>query len=152
MTQGKLRNKVVTAKIEIVREMLAGITSLPLDSLERFGADRHMPAAGESYLRRGLEAFFDLGRHLLAKGFAVAAPEYKSVALGLREHDVVSPTIAAKLSEMAGYRNRMVHFYDKITVPELYEILTRDIADLEAALDVIVDWLDEHPEMVDNEL
>lgn len=30
-----------------------------------------MVAAGESFLRRGLEALFDLGRHVLAKGFDV---------------------------------------------------------------------------------
>ncbi len=152
MTRGKVRGKVVTAKIDVIREMFAGIASLPLGSLERFREDPRMTAAGESYLRRGLEAFFDLGRHLLAKGFAVAAPEYKAVAVGLREHGVVDPEVGAKLSEMAGYRNRMVHFYDKISHEELYEILTGSVGDLDLALERILEWVDEHPEIVDDEL
>ncbi len=30
-------------------------------------SDRRNPAAAESYLRRSLEAIFDIGRHILAK-------------------------------------------------------------------------------------
>ncbi|MBI5197651.1 MAG: DUF86 domain-containing protein [Nitrospirae bacterium] len=33
--------------------------------------------------------------------------------------------------KMAGYRNRMVHVYAKITVRELYEIIQRDLQDFE---------------------
>jgi len=32
---------------------------------------------------------------------------------------------------MAGYRNRMVHFYDEITPQELYRIVTKDLGDFE---------------------
>ena len=63
---GPISQKVVVAKSEIVREMLAGIRTLPLGSEPGFRADPRMVAAGESYLRRGIEALIDLGRHLLA--------------------------------------------------------------------------------------
>jgi len=36
-----------------------------------------------------------------------------------------------KLVEMAGYRNRLVHFYEEITPKELYQIITQDLNDLE---------------------
>lgn len=32
---------------------------------------------------------------------------------------------------MAGYRNRMVHFYDEVTPEELYQIVQDDIKDIE---------------------
>ena len=35
------------------------------------------------------------------------------------------------LSDMAGYRNRMVHFYDEITPQELYRIVRKDVGDFE---------------------
>jgi uncharacterized protein YutE (UPF0331/DUF86 family) len=41
-------------------------------------------AAAESFLRRSLEAIFDIGRHVLAKtGQVELAGEYKSIAAGL---------------------------------------------------------------------
>jgi len=36
-----------------------------------------------------------------------------------------------KLMEMAGYRNRIVHFYHEITNEELYAILQNDLKDIE---------------------
>ena len=50
-----------------------GVGSLPLADLQAFTADPRMVAtAGDSYLRRALEALLDLGRHVLAKGFGRA--------------------------------------------------------------------------------
>ncbi len=149
MTRGTVRVVVITAKIEIARQMLAGISTLPLASVGEFLADARMVAAGESFLRRALEALFDLGRHILAKGFAVPAPDYKAVARGLLGQGVVGADLAQRLTEMAGYRNRMVHFYDEVTPEELYDILTHHLGDIEAALASIQAWLEKHPELLD---
>jgi hypothetical protein len=37
--------------------------------------------AAESYLRRAVEVLLDMGRHILAKEFALAVSEYKEIAL-----------------------------------------------------------------------
>ena len=40
-----------------------------------------IPARGaDSCLRRSLEALFDIGRHILAKGYARGVTEYKEIA------------------------------------------------------------------------
>jgi uncharacterized protein YutE (UPF0331/DUF86 family) len=44
---------------------------------------------------------------------------------------VLDPKNARLLSMMAGYRNRMVHFYHEVTVEELYEICTRHLQQIE---------------------
>jgi len=79
-----LQEKVITERVAWIREMLAGIRSLPLASYEEFVSDRRNIAAAESYLRRALEALLDLGRHLLAKGFALAVSEYRETPSGFR--------------------------------------------------------------------
>jgi uncharacterized protein YutE (UPF0331/DUF86 family) len=53
---------------------------------------------------------------------------------------------------MARYRNRMVHFYDEITAPELYAILTEKRGDLEEILTALQSWIAAHPELCDEEL
>ncbi len=67
---------------------------------------RGMVAAGDSYLRRALEALLDLARHVLAKGFGRAPAECGEVARQLGEVGVVNSELAARLSLMAGYRSR----------------------------------------------
>ena len=53
---------------------------------------------------------------------------------------------------MARYRNRMVHFYDDVTPPELYGILTGERGDVEEVLMAIQLWLTAHPEACIDEL
>ena len=151
MTPGSISRMVVADKIAVVRRMLDGIRSLPLDTLADFIADPRMVAAGDSYLRRALEALLDLARHVLAKGFGRAPAEYAEVARQLGEVGVVNAALAAQLGVMARYRNRMVHFYDEITETELFGILTGELADIETSMSAITGWLAAHPDRMTEE-
>jgi uncharacterized protein YutE (UPF0331/DUF86 family) len=146
MTPGDLRPEIVAERSAWVREMLGALGRLPLESFEAFTADSRTPAAAESYLRRSLEALLDLGRHVLAKGFGRAAAEYKEIATALGEVEVLDARSAELLKEMAGFRNRLVHFYDRVTQNELYEVCTRDAQDVGVVLDAILTWIRENPE------
>ena len=61
--------------------------------------------------RRSREALLDVGRHLLAKLAATGVTEYKAVGRSLGEHGVLDAQTVDLLVKLAGYRNRMVHFY-----------------------------------------
>lgn len=130
MTPAKINGAVVVEKTAWIREMLANLGDLGLKDRAGFLSDRHKQAAAESYLRRAQEALFDLSRHILARKFAVSAPEYKDVARVLFEKRVLSRSESEKLRIMAGYRNRLVHFYHEIGPEELHEVCTKDIADI----------------------
>ena len=146
MSPGLVNRLVVADKIALVRRMIDGIRSLPLSDLQAFTADPRMVAAGDSYLRRALEALLDLGRHVLAKGFGRAPAEYAEVARQLGEVGVLETTLAARLVLMAKYRNRMVHFYDEITDAELFELLGTRLGDIDEVIAGVRNWLALHPE------
>ena len=152
MVPSRLSAKVVLERLRWVRRMIAEIRALPLDSLEAFTVDVNIPAAAESYLRRGLEALLDLGRHILAKGFARAPAEYKEIANELRAVGILNPDEARLMRDIAGYRNRMVHFYSEVTIEELHRICTENLPDIERLVDLIERWIREHPDLIDREL
>jgi hypothetical protein len=85
--------------------------SLPLGDQQKFFSDTRNVWTAEACLRRGLEALFDLGRHILAKGFGKGVTEYKEIAAELKVQGVLSQDDAELLRTLAGYRNRLVHFY-----------------------------------------
>ncbi|MCA9867831.1 MAG: DUF86 domain-containing protein [Anaerolineae bacterium] len=95
-------------------------------------ADNRNVFTAESCLRRALDALLDIGRHILAKGFAIGTTEYKEVAARLGETRVLSAEDAARLGIMAGYRNRLVHFYNEVSHEELYDICRTQLADIVA--------------------
>jgi uncharacterized protein YutE (UPF0331/DUF86 family) len=152
MTPSELREKVVTERVKWLRQMLDNLSSLPFADFESFVSDNRNIASAESYLRRAIEALLDLGRHVLARGFGEAVAEYKQIAGELMNHGVIQEKEAEKLRVIAGYRNRMVHFYQEISDRELYEICTRDIGDIENILDDILQWIRDHPERIDRSL
>lgn len=123
----------------LIKERLAMIKSFNeelknLSNLEKkeFLNNKINSAAAESFLRRALETIFDIGRHILAKkGFVDLTKEYKSIAEGLYKMGVVDVQLKEKLVQMAGYRNRLVHMYNLVTEEELYEILKKDLSDID---------------------
>ncbi len=152
MTPSQLREKVVIERAAWVRAMLSGLADLPLGTERTFREDPRNAAAAESYLRRALEALLDLGRHILAKGFGIAAAEYKQIARLLQRHAVLDENEADLLERMAGYRNRMVHFYQEVGEKELYELSTRRANDIEGLLERMLAWIRSNPDRIDHSL
>ena len=149
MMSSKINKEVVTQRISWIFEMIEAIKELPLKEQEGFLKEKKNVAAAESYLRRALEALLDLGRHILAKGFAYPATEYKEIAKGLLEKKVLPKEDAALLDKMAGYRNRMVHFYHEISPEELYEICRDHLDEIKLLLDKLTEWLKKNREKMD---
>lgn len=152
MTPTGIREAIVAEKAGWIRKMLEGIRGLPLKSYEEFMEDsRNLPSA-ESYLRRALEALLDLGRHILAKGFAISVVEYKQIGAELTNVGILSLEEGRLLKTLAGYRNRLVHFYHEIGPEELYNICSNQLHDITKVLNNILAWIETHPEKIDRQL
>ncbi len=152
MTPSKIAKRVVADRVNWILRMLEGIESLPLDDFESFIIDKRNVWAAESCLRRALEALMDLGRHILAKGFGEGTSEYRQIGSGLETRGVLSAPQAELFRRLAGYRNRMVHFYQEISDEELYSICSSQIGDIKNVTNAIVEWIRKHPNIVDEAL
>jgi len=152
VSPGKLSKRVIGDRLAWIDKMVAEIRALPLDSYEEFAANQRDVWAAESCLRRALEALFDLGRHILAKGFGQGVTEYKQIASELEAAGVLSRSRARLLSTLAGYRNRLVHFYHEVTSEELYEICRDNLDDLLRIRDAFRKWVNKHPDLIDENL
>jgi len=144
MSPGDIDSKVVAQRVFWISQMTDALKDLRLEEKAAFFADRHKIAAAESYLRRALEALFDIGRHILAKRFAYPATEYKEIAKGLSENRVLVEKEAELMRKMAGYRNRMVHFYHEISPEELHEICLFHADEIKFLVEKLLQWTREH--------
>lgn len=90
------------------------------------------------HLRFALEGVFNIGSHILSRIPGGRFTEYKEIARKLGEVGVVPREFAEqKLVPMAGYRNRLTHFYAEIKPRELYRIVREDLGDFEAFLRMV---------------
>jgi uncharacterized protein YutE (UPF0331/DUF86 family) len=152
MSPGKVSRRIAADRLAWIDRMLKEIHNLPLDRMENFLEDSRNVFTAESCLRTSLEALFDLGRHILAKGFGAGVTEYKEIAFELERQGVLEPDKALLLKVLAGYRNRMVHFYHEITSKELYEICTRQLDDIQGVKEGLLKWIHAHSEHMDEML
>lgn len=133
MTPSRVDIKVVDDRLEAVTAYLRHLGELPVVSREEFLADARNSSSAESWLRRALEALLDVTRHLLAKGHGRGALEYRDVALLAGEHGLIADAaLAARFVKMAGFRNRLTHFYREVTAEELYSVVANDLGDIAA--------------------
>jgi uncharacterized protein YutE (UPF0331/DUF86 family) len=141
MVISRLNIPRVRENLSLIGSFLEKLGRLVKLSKIEFLADERNPAAAESFLRRSIEAMFDISRHILSKTYEFKSLEYKDVAQALGEKKIVSSAYADTLVKMAGYRNRMVHYYREIKPDELYDILQKDLGDIERFLIEIESFL-----------
>lgn len=152
MTPGKLSRRIIADRMAWIDRMLEEIHKLPMDSYDIFLQDSRNMYTAESCLRRSLEALLDIGRHILAKGFGLGVTEYKEIAKELQRQGVLDSDNAELLKVLAGYRNRMVHFYNEITTKELFGICRDDIKDLLQVKEAFLQWIRHNPERIEETL
>jgi len=152
MTPSKISQKVAAGKIELIQRFNRQIEDIDLDPPGAFTGSPLNVAAGESNLRRSLEALLDLGRHILARGFGVPAVEYGVIGPKLAECGVLDRMRGETLRKIGGYRNRLVHLYDEVSPEELHRILTTEMNDVVGITGDIKTWLADNPDKVDDDL
>lgn len=91
------------------------------------------------HLHRALEGVFHIASHIISRfPGGKEAGTYKDMARFLGQKGIVDPAFSnMELCKMAGYRNRLVHFYAEITTQELYDILQNHLKDIETFLKAI---------------
>ena len=130
MVISNLNIKLIEDRIGLINRSITRLKKLSSLREETF-LDGDTPAIAESYLRRSLEAIFDVGRHIIARTAGKGIVEYKEVANALGTAGVVTKDLAERLKLMTGYRNRLIHFYHEITDKELFLIVKNNLSDME---------------------
>jgi len=143
MVISNLNTKLIEDRLGFMNRAVARLRRLSRLE-ERTFLEDDTPATAESYLRRSLEALFDVGRHIIAKTAGKPAVEYKEIAKALGENGVVSKGLSEKLILMAGYRNRLTHFYHEVSDAELYVIVRDHLNDVEEFVKEIKDFITEY--------
>ena len=132
---------LVTERVNIIRRSVKRLKLLAEIPMEEFCDSEDAIDIAENRLRRALEALFDLGRHLLVKSGAGVPSDYRSVIRMLQESGLLPEDYANKITGMAGYRNRLIHDYNKVTPEELYQIIQIRLPDLELFCQYVVDYV-----------
>lgn len=123
--------KVIAARLREIETALERLSDLAKLSEEEFHTSPDDFAIAEHHLRKALEASISICTHIVSRIPGEKTSVYKSLGPTLARHRILTKKMGETYREMAGYRNRLVHFYYKVEPKEMYKILTEDLGDFE---------------------
>lgn len=124
-----INKDTILTKLGEIQEDMVKLKTIGNLTLEEFKTGENF-AIAEHYLRRGLEALFETGAHILSRLPGKRPSGYKDIARLLGELKIVPSDFAEEtLVRMAGYRNRLIHFYSEVTMDEMYDIIKNRLND-----------------------
>ncbi len=121
--------ELIEERLDQIRVSVNRLKRMKLMTLDEFLSDPDNFAVAEHHLRRSLEALFDIGRHIIAKKSLGKPENYQQIIDILGKQRVLTPLFSQKIKGMAGYRNRLVHGYAKISDEEIYNIIETKLDD-----------------------
>ena len=95
-------------------------------SLEELHTDRDKRNMVLHALLISIQSAVDIANHIIAeKGFRKPSTYRESFEI-LYEEGIISENLSDKLSDLAGFRNVLVHIYLQLDIDAVYEILQHD--------------------------
>jgi len=73
-----------------------------------------------------IQASIDIANHLIAASSSRRPETYRESFAILSEMGVIPGDLAARLSDLAGFRNVLVHLYYHLDLDEIYGVLQED--------------------------
>lgn len=137
MAREPIKSQSIIPRIDGIQRDVKKLKMLANLPIKKFGEEDNFIKA-QFYLRRAFEGVFHIGSHILSRIPGGRATEYKEIALKLGEFGIIDKKFACNnLKAMAGYRNRLTHFYADITPKEIYRILKENLDDFDMFLKAV---------------
>ena len=134
MSENTLKSQSILPRIDGIQKDLVRLERLSKLSESEFAEETNF-ILSQFFLREALEGVFHIGSHILSRLPGGRTTQYKEIALKLGEFGVVDKKFAeTSLKDMAGYRNRLTHFYADITPVEIQRILKENLKDFSTFL------------------
>ncbi len=124
---------VVLRKLQFLRRVLRDLEGYRGATIEQVTAHHY---AIERLLELLVTAASDLLFHLLSER-SVEVNSYREAFERAGKHGLLPAALAARLREAAGLRNRLVHLYEEISMPQLRESAQEALDDFPTFIEAI---------------
>lgn len=131
----------IARRFQLIRENLARLEELKKLSESEFLSDFRNVEAAKHLLQTSIEALIDVSIQVLATLKEPLPEHHAQVFESLSRHGIVPTRRIETYRKMVGFRNRVVHLYDRVDDARVYRILQEDLPDFESFISEIVTYL-----------
>lgn len=122
---------LIQRKLSLLNEKKREIQGYDIASLLSFRSKGYMQKAVEKMLQEMIEICIDVAKHIIAdEGFRVPE-DAKDAFFVLQENKVLKATTVELMRKMVGFRNLVVHLYEKTDIEVVYGIYKKRLKDFD---------------------
>ncbi len=124
-----------------IRKSVLILRELQRLTYETFIGDERNISTAERHLQLAIQAALDIGQHILSELMMEAPSSYADVFIKLEEAGVVPTDFAERLTDMARFRNILVHLYLEVEPAKVYHIVQHNLEDFERFAQYVASFL-----------
>ena len=126
-----VKRAVIGHKVDIIEDHLRRIKSLPTLSSEDFKSNTMVQDVLLFNLTQAIQSCIDMATHIVSdEGWGIPGTQSEMFEI-LKDKGVISGELVEKLIAMAGFRNRVIHEYERLNMDIVYDIWQNRIKDIE---------------------
>lgn len=123
-------------------EKLKILKETPVNSLADLEKNPILQNAVLHLLQTCVEIVLDIGNHIISDEGWRAPSSNKDTFQVLYENGVFSEDILKSCQNMAGFRNILVHMYEKVNLQDVYGILKKHLSDFDLFARAVKTYID----------
>lgn len=131
----------VEKQIQMLDKYLDILKQLSRLNLVEFTGDPRNYGSSERFLQLAIETTLNIGNHIISTHNFEAPQDYSDIFKILGKHNILPKDFAGELTNMARFRNRLVHVYWEVDIERVYNIIQTKLDDLESFKRYILSFL-----------
>lgn len=108
---------------------------------EKYIVDVRMQRFVERTLQIAVESCLDIAHHIISDEGWREPNSYADAFVVLAENDVISASDAEVYRLMAQFRNKIVHYYEKVDPEQVFAVFAGHLGDFDSFVENVSDWV-----------
>lgn len=122
---------LILRKIDRIQTYLTQIRQKKDPGFDTFKKDRDLQGIVLFNLIQSIQSCIDIGTHIISDSGWEMPGSQADIFETLAQRKVITKPLAGKMIKMTGFRNRIIHEYEKIDLKIVYKVWRKNIRDIE---------------------
>jgi uncharacterized protein YutE (UPF0331/DUF86 family) len=133
---------LIQRKIILLENYKRGINSFSIKNFNDFQKKFAVQKAVEKILEEMIQVCIDIAKHLIADEKMLIPDENTGLFKVLYENKIISLKTSEIMKKMVGFRNILVHMYEKIDIETVYDVYKKRLGDFDLFAKEIEKYID----------
>ncbi|MGO1369239.1 MAG: type VII toxin-antitoxin system HepT family RNase toxin [Senegalia sp. (in: firmicutes)] len=136
-----VNRNVIVIRLSKAKEYINYLNDIKKCSKNEYLKNPIFYGAAERFLHLTIESIIDMSNHIISDSNYRKPESNRDIFEVLYENEIIDFNLKENLSDMASFRNILVHDYLKLDRAIVYDILHSNLKDIQAFIDIIINYI-----------